>query len=335
MSIALVHGINNNSRIAKIKNTFAEQASYELSSRQQKVLLYLIAKIDTRLKDFYYQDITIKELEAFLKIDTNSKWGDAYSEISNFIIEMSNMQFFLKSKEEYEGNKLPIPINVFQQLEPKKNDVGESIVEFMFSEPMKNYLINFTKDFVQIDTRDIRQMKNRYAIRLFQMLKAVFNNKMKHKNVVVKKITIEELRFILAVDNKYTSFKSFSQFVLKPAVKEINKLTPIELILQDGKKLKYIRKGRSIHAVEFYIMANKKYVHPSQGRLPFPKDKNKAKRTTKKAPFDIEQFKTRYSRIYLDLIKDIQRQFPQMPMENQAWQHALMNACETWYRKNA
>lgn len=327
MSITLTQGISNNSRIAKIKNTFVEQARYELSSRQQKILLYLIANIDTRLENFYYQDISIKELEAFLKIDNSTKWGDAYTEISKFIIEMSQMQFFLKSGEGYKGKELPAPVNIFRKLHPQKNEGGESVVRFMFSESMKEYLILFTKDFVQIDTRDIRRMKNRYAIRLFQMLKAVFNKSMKYKDVITKTISVDELRFILAVEDKYNAFKSFSQFVLKPAIKEINKLTPIEI------KSNYIRKGRSIYAVEFYIMANKEYVHPSQGRLPFPKEK-KLKKVAKRAPFDMEQFKTRYSRIYLDLIKDIQRQFPQIPMNNQAWQHALMNACEAWYRKN-
>ena len=83
---------------------------------------------------------------------------------------------------------------------------------------------------------------------------------------------------------------------------EINKLTPIEI------KPNYKRKGRSVHAIEFYIMANGKYIHPSHGMLPFPRDKkSKAKsQAKKKAPFDMEQFMTRYNRIYLDLIKEIQ-----------------------------
>ncbi len=328
MSVTLSQGKINNSRIAKIKNTFVEHARYELTSRQQKVLLYLIANLDNRLDDFFYQDIAIKELEAFLKTDTQSKWGDAYSEISNFILEMQDLKFVFKSGEDYKGKKLPGTITCFDGIKPQKNEAGESIVRFMFGQSMKEFLIHLTQDFVQIDTRDVRRMKNRYAIRLFQMLKAEFNKRMKYKDLITKTITLEELRFILALEDKYETFKSLNQFVLKPAVKEINKLTPIEI------KLNYKRKGRSVNAIEFYIMANGKYTHQSQGVLPFPLDKKAKKKAKKKAPFDMDQFIKRYNRIYLDLIKDIKKQLPQISMDNQAWQHALRNACETWYRKN-
>lgn len=78
-------------------------------------------------------------------------------------------------------------------------------------------------------------------------------------------------------------------------------------------------------------MANAKYVHPSQGMLPIPIDKKRkiSTKVKKKAPFDMEQFTKRYGRIYLHLIKDIQREFSQMPMNNQVWQHALRNAYGT------
>lgn len=64
-------------------------------------------------------------------------------------------------------------------------------------------------------------MKNRYTIRLFQMLNAEFNKQMKHKDLITKTITLDELRFLLAIEDKYETFKSLNQFVLKPAVKEI------------------------------------------------------------------------------------------------------------------
>lgn len=54
---------------------------------------------------------------------------------------------------------------------------------------------------------------------------------MKYKDLITKTITLDELRFLLAIDVKYETFKSLNQFVLKPAVKEISKLTPIEIKL--------------------------------------------------------------------------------------------------------
>ena len=65
---------NVSNKIARIENKFIFHAQYKFTSREQKVILYLIANINPKQERFIEQIIPVRELEQVLKSD-GKKWG--------------------------------------------------------------------------------------------------------------------------------------------------------------------------------------------------------------------------------------------------------------------
>lgn len=53
--------------------------------------------------------------------------------------------------------------------------------------------------------------------------------------------------------DSYPQFKDFNKWVLKPAMKEVNENTDLTIIMETSKK------GRSIHALRFFVKPNDNY----------------------------------------------------------------------------
>ena len=75
---------NNTLPVARLDNTFVDNARYQLTAREAKVMLFLISKIDPiKQKRLHEQTISVKALERILKED-GKKWGGLYSEMQAF-----------------------------------------------------------------------------------------------------------------------------------------------------------------------------------------------------------------------------------------------------------
>ena len=90
-------------------------------------------------------------------------------------------------------------------------------------------------------------LKSQYSQRLYLMLRSWSGVK---RNI---DFTIEELRTMLKLDNKYPSYKLFKANVIKRALAEINKTGVMEVEIQDE-----IKVGRSIKTVIFKVTDKEK-----------------------------------------------------------------------------
>ncbi|QPW56655.1 replication initiation protein (plasmid) [Clostridium botulinum] len=65
---------------------------------------------------------------------------------------------------------------------------------------------------------------------------------------IIKEFKIEDLRFVLATENKYPKYKNFNQRVLSPAVKELNETGNMEIVTTE------IKSGRKVAKIQFKIL---------------------------------------------------------------------------------
>jgi plasmid replication initiation protein len=83
-------------------------------------------------------------------------------------------------------------------------------------------------------------LKSNYSIRLFELLR-----QFEFKNERV--ISLEELRIMLQIEDKYRDFRDFNKRILKPALNELNQKTRYSITIQLIKTL------RRVTHIQFYF----------------------------------------------------------------------------------
>jgi plasmid replication initiation protein len=123
---------------------------------------------------------------------------------------------------------------------------GGSDVHARFNQDIIGLLTDMVKEgYTQIAFEDVYQMKSAYSIRIYELLQK------NRRSPQVKKqgyyeITVEELRFLLGIDEKkYKRFQDFKKRVLIAAEEEINEKTSLRFTIEP------VYAGRKIIALQF------------------------------------------------------------------------------------
>lgn len=238
--------VTKNNLVARIENRFVFHAQYQLSAREQKVILFLIANMDPKKQSrFHEQVISVKELEHILKNDEEAKWGGLYQEMREFTKRIRNKGIEFDTDIEIDGKKFPGYVNWFQSVEPIKMDSGEVAISFLFSEKLKPFLIDLN-EYARINYLEAAPLKSSYAIRMFQIFKAARGRMQKHEEVSTMEYEVEQLKSVLGIPGKYDDFRNFRRRVLDVIYEEVNEHTNIIL-----HPIRFKRGGRVIAKVVF------------------------------------------------------------------------------------
>lgn len=229
-------------QIARIENKFLFNACYNLTAREQKVILYLISQINPNNKEFESQQIPVTELKKILK----ASYGTFYAEMAYFRDTISSKAIKFTTEIEIGGKPFEGIVNWFGFIGPVINEDGKKAIEFEFSARLKPFLLDLKK-YVRISIDEVVKMKSGFAIRLFQILKA-HREKMKgHQKKSELKYTIEELKKLLGIEGKYKDFRNFKKKVLEPIESEINLHSSIRIEIQ------VLKTGRKATGIKFII----------------------------------------------------------------------------------
>jgi plasmid replication initiation protein len=236
-------------KYARIDNQFIFNARYRLPAREQKIILYLISKINPiKENEFHKQRLSISELKQLL-VREGSKYGSFYNEIGTISETMTNCKITFPTSFEINGTRMKGAINWFQHCIPIEDENGELYLEFVFSEILKPFIIDL-KEYVKIGVADVFPMRSGYAIRMYQILKAEFDRMREHKKVVVFELSMDELKNTLGIEGKYNypDFKNFRVRVLDPIKEDINEFSKhIQLDYE------YLKTGKKVTGIRFII----------------------------------------------------------------------------------
>ena len=323
---------NVENKIARIENVFLEKAQYNLSVREQKIILFLVSNIDPRQKDFRTQIVPVKALEAVLKHD-KKKWGGLYKEMEKFTKAISKKQITFPTDVLIEGQPMSGYMNWFSSVRPIRNEQGLVCIAFGFAPELKHFLLKL-KQFARIDRSEILEMRSFYSIRFYQLFKAIYQKQEKYKKVVFKEIPVSELRAMLELEDKYPKFTEFRRNVLKPAHDEINKYTSLNLEMEFQRNSR-----RQVTSIKFKIY--RKESTPRQlSLLESTERKNRedmTKREIKRREkgFNFRTFKREYPEAYRTAYKNV-KDFvdDRMDSKHPAFIKALRGQCHKWYVEN-
>lgn len=238
---------NITKKIARIENRFIFNARYQLSAREQKIILYLMSNLDPKQQeDFHKQVVPVKELESLLKA-SDKKWGGLYKEMNDFSVRIISKYISFDSDFLVGGKPLKGVISWFQSVIPVENEHGEVSLEFMFSERLKPFLLQLS-EYAKIHPLDVAPMKSGFAIRMYQVFKAERDRMRKHTQSSTLVYTLDELKNMLGIGGKYKVLKDFRRRVLDVVEREVNTHSPSVQV-----KYEYIKSNRRVTGVKFLI----------------------------------------------------------------------------------
>ena len=246
------------------KKTFKEQnkliaqgnslveGKYNYSLWELRVFIEMVQSIERNDKEFKPVRIYLKDL--IKQYDTKS--NDDYRKITLAAVRLMRKAVRIEYTTEDGEERIyhsPLVVGVDT---PKRIDDGfDKYIELQFPEKIRPLLLDLKKNYLLYDKKNILNLKSKFAVRIYQMLK---KQERKDKDIVMVEYAITELRAMLLVDddgnptNQYERYSQFEKRVILTAQKELQEHTDIAFSFDK------IKQGRRVHSIKFYVRKNRK-----------------------------------------------------------------------------
>ena len=212
-------------------NNLIQKSRFDLSTQQQKMLLFIISQISMFDEDFKLYDFEITEFCRICGIDSNQ--GNIYKLLKEQIQKISNKSLWI----ELENGKETL----IRWIEKPYIDKRSGRIQIKLDNDMKPYLLQLKEKFTEYDLIYTLNFKSKYSIRLYEYLKSIH-----YKDLEEYEKTIDINDFQRLLDSPYKTFRDFNKNVLQIAHKEINEYSDIifdyELINKGRKVIKIVLK---------------------------------------------------------------------------------------------
>lgn len=246
--------LNNNmdkNYLVTKSNFFIMNSSYDLSVEEQKIILTLASMVQPNDEHFKVYKFKVKDFINLLGIENQNK----YKSVPKITKDLMKKVF------EIEEEDMTLQIAWLSSAEYRK---GSGYVELEFSPKLKKYLLRLNKLFTQYKLENILNMRSKYSIRIYELLKC---NEFKKQGYI--QIEIEELRKLLKINNIYPLYGDFKRKILIKTQKELKKVSDISFEFEE------IKTGRKVTAIKFYIISKHKLTNKKENNIEKIKESNK------------------------------------------------------------
>ena len=233
--------------IAHLANEFALQGKVDFTNaREWIIFLYLVAQLDPLNQDELPPEAIIPLSDLVKIINKNAtRSGGLYEEIRKATKRMAKVVCEFSSDVFIGDKALPTYVPIFSAIGAKKIN-GNIYISYEFNEKMTPLLLGFRRNFLNIQLP--KEIGSAHAIRFLLYAKAERDRRKKEGQETIIQFEIDELKKLLRIEGKYNSFKNFRVRVLEPIQDGVNQSGIIEML-----NIEYIRKGRKITKINFYI----------------------------------------------------------------------------------
>lgn len=210
-------------------NALIQKTRYSLSLQEQKIILYIISKLEPNDEEFKHYEFDLKKLCELCDIEYN---GKNYLNFKESIKNLSDKSFWYN-----DGKKE----SLCRWVEKVIIDItNPTKIYIRLDEDLKPYLLQLKNNYTIYELENTLMMTSKYSIRLYELLKS-YSYKGKWE------ISVNELKNILNIGDKYNEYKDFRKRILNKSIEEINSYTDLNVIL------KPIRTNRIITDLHFAI----------------------------------------------------------------------------------
>ena len=228
------------------QNRLAE-ARYELTPREQKLVLYVISMIEPEDESFKLYKINVKHFANLSGLDSNA----LYNELREVALQIKSKPLVIQGHlEPGDPNPTELITSWFADVVIQAN--GDGYFGVSISERLKPYLLQVKREFFKYRLAYVLHLRSGYAIRLYQWAK-------RWQYSVKRRITIDELRVVMGTveltpkgnikKTLLALYKDFKKRALLPAVTEINEKTDISVSFVENK----VKGSKTVESLTFTI----------------------------------------------------------------------------------
>jgi len=210
-------------------NDLIQRTKYDLTTQEQKILLYCISKVKPNDDDFKLYKFKIKEFCEICGIDEKS--GKNYADLREAVLGIQNKGFYMKQND---GTYISMNWIEKSIIRPKKGTI-----EIRLDKDMKPYLLQLRSRFTSYSLYFTLAMPSRYGVRLYDILKS-------YEGLGQCSFDIDQLKILLWAE-KYDIFSNFRVNVLDVGVKNINDYSDIHVSYE------LFKEGRKFSRIQFTI----------------------------------------------------------------------------------
>lgn len=229
---------NSRNSIIKKSNDLVE-AAYNLSLWEMRILIKMTSMVHFNDKDFKVYDIEVREIKDFFRVENE---GSVYKYIKESVRSLMDKKVTIREKLENGKTKetiIPMVIEMSRVIE------DTSSISVGFHPKMKPYLLDLKSRFLSYEVDNIIKLTSSHAIRIYELTKA-------YVGLGKRIISVNELKKMLGISDKYKQYSHLKQRILEPAKKNINAETDIII------DYKEIKEGRRVEKLNFTISRKKK-----------------------------------------------------------------------------
>lgn len=208
------------------------EASYNLTLWEQRLILAALSGLDSR-----------KEISRDVVLTSSE-----YAELMQIPVKNAHRELYQATEKLYERSviiKHDDHIEEFRWIQKKAiYHKGEGKVSFTWSEDILTYISQLERRFTQYRLADVAKLNTSYAIRIYELL-------MRFNQTHERWIKLEDFKSLLQLENKYQLFRDLNKRVIKPAIKEINQSSNLEVFYSTKKQ------GRKVVGLQFDFQEKK------------------------------------------------------------------------------
>ena len=210
------------------------EACYSMTLVEKRVLLLAISKIDSTKFPQSGTPLTVS-------LDVN-EWAKYYPDENPWrALKRSTTSLLGRHVTFHPKTGLTEKVNWFARV-TYHEDEGWLTLEF--TRPMQVRLAGMLEQFTQVNLLSINQLRSVYSIRLYELLS-------QFKSTGYRAMVLDDFRFAMDCTDAYKTTKSLKQWIIRPAVKELNLKSDLIVEVED------IKRGRTITGFKFYFKENK------------------------------------------------------------------------------
>lgn len=221
-------------------NQLIRNTRYNLTTTQQKIILYAISAIKPGDEPRTWYKFNIHDFCDTIGVPEYES-GYYYQQLKSDLKALTSYTAWMERED---GSQVTVRWLDKAEIVPLMGTVS-----IRFDEDLHPYLFNLSRNYTQYQLKNVLAFSGKYAIRLYELLRSYYTardiEKMADKEV---DFTREQLKELLMTDGKYKRWGDFETRVLIPAVTEINKYSD-EMHVEYEK----IKQGATIARITFII----------------------------------------------------------------------------------
>lgn len=196
---------------------------YDLTEQETKLILYCIGCINPSLSGMTIQERTVEfgyqEYAKYMGISNDL----AYKNLINSTRDLMNRSI-----------ELIYPVGdierrIFNWAGLVEFNRKTQKVKLVFNEHLPPLLYQL-KQFIKYNLEHVKSFKNKYSMRVYEwLLKELTQRKTNKANV---KISIDDFKFMLMLENNYHEYKLLNHWVLKPIAKDLNTYSNMNISIE-------------------------------------------------------------------------------------------------------